>query len=107
MVSIEERTLLKGIDSRTCLNYEMRQKLYEARLKLTKALQKSELTAGTHMLIDQIDNILRRDDQCQQMMGFQAVKSPKFYPSSEQLSAEMPVDIIRTAAEEHEECMKS
>ena len=29
LVSIEERTLLKGIDSRTCLNYETRQKLYE------------------------------------------------------------------------------
>ena len=40
-------------------------------------------------------------------MGFQTVKSPKFYPSSKQLWAEMPVDIIRTAAEEHEECMKS
>ena len=38
LVSTEERTLLKGIDSRTCLNYEMRQKLYERRLKLTKAL---------------------------------------------------------------------
>ena len=38
LVSIEERTLLKGIDSRACLNYEMRQKLYERRLKLTKAL---------------------------------------------------------------------
>ena len=40
-------------------------------------------------------------------MGFQAVKSPKFYPSSEQLWAEMLVDIIRTAAKELEECMKS
>ena len=40
-------------------------------------------------------------------MGFQTVKSPKFYPSSEQLWAEMLVDIIRTAAEEHEECIKS
>ena len=69
--------------------------------------QKSEFTAGICMLIDQIDNILRGDDQCQQTMGFQAVKSPKFYPSSEQLWAKMPVDIIRTAAEEHEECMKS
>ena len=38
LVSIEERTLLLGIDSRTGLNYEMRQKLYERRLKLTKAL---------------------------------------------------------------------
>ena len=86
LVIIKERTLLKVIDSRTCLNYEMRQKLYERRLKLTKALpimlrelsqledenpdqielyikQKSEITAGTHMLIDQIDNILGRDDQ--------------------------------------------
>ena len=130
MVSIEERTLLKGIDSRTCSNYETRQKLYERRLKLTKALpimlrelsqledenpeqielyikQISEFTMGICMLIDQIDNILRRDDQCQQTMGFEAVKSPKFYPSSEQLWGEMLVDIIRTAAEEHEECMKS
>ena len=41
------------------------------------------------------------------MRGFQAVKTPKFYPSSEQLWAEMPVDIIKTASEEHEECMKS
>ena len=40
-------------------------------------------------------------------MGFQAVNSPKFYPSSEQLWEEMLLDIIRTAAEEHEECMKS
>ena len=86
LVSVEERTLLKGIDSRTCLNYEMRQKLYERRLKLTKALpimlrelsqlddenldqmelyikQKSEFTVGIHILIDQIDNILRGDDQ--------------------------------------------
>ena len=85
LVSIEERTLLKGIDSRTCLNYETRQNLYERRLKLTKALpimlrelsqledknpdqmelyikQKSEFTVGIHILIDQIDNILRRDD---------------------------------------------
>ena len=108
----------------------MRQKLYERRLKLTKALpimlrelsqledenpdqielyikQKSEFIVGIHMLIDQIDNILRRDDQHQKTMGFIAVKSPKFYPSSEQLWAEMPVDIITTAAEEHEECMKS
>ena len=70
LVRIEERTLLKGIDSRKCLNYKTRQKLYERRLKLTKALpimlrelsqledknpdqmelyikQKSEFTAGT------------------------------------------------------------
>ena len=40
-------------------------------------------------------------------MGFQAVKSPKFYPSSEQLWAETLVDIISMVAEEHEECMKS
>ena len=130
LVNPEERTLLKGIDSRTCLNYEMRQKLHKRRLKLTKALpimlrelsqledenpdqielyikQKSEFTAVIHMLIDQIDNILRRDDKSRQTMGFQALKSTKFYPSSEELWAEMPVDIIRTATEEHEECMKS
>ena len=41
------------------------------------------------------------------MRGFQAIKTPKFYPSNEQLWAEMLVDIIRTALEEHEECMKS
>ena len=35
------------------------------------------------------------------------MKTPKFYPSSEQLLAEMPVDIIKTASEEHEECMKT
>ena len=86
LVSIEERTLLKGIHSRTCFNYEMRQKLCERRLKLMKALpimlrelsqledenpdqielyikQKSEFTVGICTLIDQIDNILRRDDQ--------------------------------------------
>ena len=35
------------------------------------------------------------------------MKTPKFYPSSEQVWAEMPVDIIKTASEEHEQCMKS
>ena len=39
--------------------------------------------------------------------GFQAIKTPKFYPTHEQLWAEMLVDIIRTTSEEHEECMKS
>ena len=112
------------------MNYEARQKLCERRLKLMKALpimlreisqleeenqdqivlyinQKSEFTVSIHMLIDQIDSVLKRDDECQEMRGFHAVKTPKFYPSSEQLWAEMPVDIIKTAAEEHEECMKS
>ena len=69
--------------------------------------QKSDFTVGIHMLVDQIDSILKRDDECQQTRGFQAVKTPKFYPSREQLWAEMPVDIIRTALEEHEECMKT
>ena len=40
-------------------------------------------------------------------MGFQAVKSPTFYPTSIQLWLEMPVDIIRKTSEEHEECTKS
>ena len=31
---------------------------------------------------------------------------PRIYPSDTQLGVEMPVDIIRKAAEEHEECMK-
>ena len=62
------------------------QRLYERRLKLTKALlimlqemcqlenenddkielyttQKSEFTVGLHMIIDQIDSILRKDDE--------------------------------------------
>ena len=95
LVSIEERTLLKEIDSKTCLNDEMRQKLHERRLKALPIMlrelsqledknpdqielyikQKNEFTVGTRMLIDQIDNILRRDDQLRQTMGFQEVKS--------------------------------
>ena len=70
---------------RTALTDENRQKLYEKRLKLTKALpiiqhemleleseneskislyvtQQSEFMASLCMLIDQIDSILRRDD---------------------------------------------
>ena len=38
LVSIEERSLPKGIDFRKILNYEARQKLYEGRLKMTKAI---------------------------------------------------------------------
>ena len=38
LVSIEERSLPKGIDFRKVLNYEARQKLYERRLKMTKAI---------------------------------------------------------------------
>ena len=62
---------------------------------------------GIHILVDQIDSVFKRDNECQQMRGFQAIKTPKFYPSHEQLWVEMLVDIIRTALEEHEECMKS
>ena len=110
LVSTEERSLPRGIDLRKLLNYEARQKLYKRRLKLMKTLpimlreisqleeenqeqielyikQKNEFTAGIHMLVDQIDSVLKRDDECQQMRGFQAVKTPKFYPSSEQLWA--------------------
>ena len=80
LASIEERKLPEGIDFRRILNYPARQKLYERRLKLTKALtiirkemeeenqdqvtlyttQKAEFTAGLQMIIDQIDSVLQR-----------------------------------------------
>ena len=86
LVSEEERTVLQDIDVTTILSYGDRQRLYERRLKLTKALpiiqqeicqlenenedkislyitQNGEFTAGLHMLIDQIDRILRKDDE--------------------------------------------
>ena len=69
--------------------------------------QKSKFTAGLHMLIDQIDGILRKDDERQQLVGLQTLRTPKFYPLGVDLWAEMPVDIIRKAVEEHEECMMS
>ena len=69
--------------------------------------QKAEFTAGLWMIIDQIDSVHWRDDKHCKDMGFQVVKSPTFYPTSIQLWSEMPVDIIRKASEEHEECMKS
>ena len=59
------------------------------------------------MLIDQIDSVLQKDDECHKTMGFQTVKTPKFYLTGTQLWVEMLVDIIRKASEEHEECMKS
>ena len=85
LISREERIIPKEMDFRTALMYDNRQKLYEKRLKLTKALptmqhemselesenetrislyitQKSKFTARLCMLIDQIDSILRRDD---------------------------------------------
>ena len=85
LISREERIIPKNMNFRTALTYENRQKLYEKRLKLTKALpiiqhemseleskneskislyitQKSEFMASLRMLIDQIDSILRRDD---------------------------------------------
>ena len=69
--------------------------------------QKTEITAGLCMLIDQTDSVLQKDDECQKAMGFQTVKTLKFYPTGTQLWVEMPVDIIRKASEEHKECMKS
>ena len=86
LVSEEERTVPQDIDFTTILSYKDRQKLYERRLKLTKALpiiqqemcqlenenedkillyitQKGEFTAGLHMLIDQIDMFLKKDDE--------------------------------------------
>ena len=68
--------------------------------------QKSEFTVGLHMIIDQIDRILRKDDERRQRAGLQILRAPKFYPSGVDLWAEMPVDIIRKAAEEHKECIK-
>ena len=86
LVSEEERIVPQDIDVTMILSYGDRQRLYERRLKLTKALpiiqqelcqlenenedkislyitQKDEFTAGLHMLIDQIDRILRKDDE--------------------------------------------
>ena len=60
-----------------------------------------------HMLIDQIDSVLQKDDECHKAMGFQTIKTPRFYLTGTQLWVEMPVDIIRKASEEHKECMKS
>ena len=130
LVSMEGRSLPQGIYFRKILNYEARQKLYERRLKITKArpimlgeitslkdknqdqislyiTQKTEFTAGLHMLIDQIDSVLQEDDECHKATGFQLVKTLRFYPSGTQLWVEMPVDIIKKASEEHKECMKS
>ena len=86
LVSEEERTVPQDINFIKVLSYGDRQRLYERRLKLTKALpiilqemcqlenenddkielyttQKSEFTVGLHMIIDQIDRILRKDDE--------------------------------------------
>ena len=59
--------------------------------------QKAEFITGIWIIIDQIDSILWRDDKHHKDMGFQARKSPTFYPTSIQLWSEMPVDIIRKA----------
>ena len=130
LVSEEERTVPQDINFTKVLSYGDRQRLYERRLKLTKALpiilqemcqlenenddkielytaQKGEFTAGLCMIIDHINRILRKDDERQQKAGLQILRAPKFYPSGVDLWAEMPVDIIRKAAEEHKECMKN
>ena len=52
------------------------------------------------MLKDQIDSMLQEDDERHKAMGFQTVKTPKFYLTSTQLWVEMPVDIIRKVSEE-------
>ena len=85
-MSEEERTVPQDIDVTMILSYGDRQRLYERRLKLTKALpiiqqemcqlenenedkislfitQKGEFTVGLCMLIDQIDRNLRKDDE--------------------------------------------
>ena len=86
LVSEEERTVPQDINFTKVLSYGDRQRLYEMRLKLTKALpiilqemcqlenenddkielyttQKGEFTVGLHMIIDQINRILRKDDE--------------------------------------------
>ena len=57
--------------------------------------QKTEFTAVLYMLMDQIDSVLQKDAECHKAMGFQTVKTPKFYLTSTQLWVEMPMDIIR------------
>ena len=128
LVSREERIIPKDMNFRTALTYDNRQKLYEKRLKLTKALpiiqhemselkseneskislyitQKGKFMASLRMLIDQIDSILRRDDSQRQTVGLPVLKTPIYYPSGVYLWAEMPINIIKKAVEEHEECM--
>ena len=86
LVSEEERTVPQDINFRKVLSYGDRQRLYKRRLKLTKALpiilqeicqlendnddkielyttQKGKFTVGLHMIIDQINRILRKDDE--------------------------------------------
>ena len=86
LVSEEERTVPQDINFTKVLSYGDRQRLYERRLKLTKALpiilqemhqlenenddkielyttQKGEFTVGLCMIIDQINRILRKDDE--------------------------------------------
>ena len=129
LVSIEERQLPQGINYGEILDNITRQRLYDRRLKLTKAIpimwreitlledknqdqvsiytsQKAVFTEGLHGLIDQIDDILRRDDEHCIAMEL-ANKNAKILSIRHATLVEMPVDIIRKAAEEHEECMKS
>ena len=86
LVSEEERTVPQDINFTKVLSYGDRQRLYERRLKLTKALpiilqemcqlenesddkielyttQKDEFTVGLCMIIDQINRILRKDEE--------------------------------------------
>ena len=130
LVSEEERAVPQDINFTKVLSYGDRQRLYERRLKFTKALpimlqeicqlenknddktelyttQKSEFRVGLRMIIDQIDRILRKDDKRRQRAGLQILRAPKFYPSGVDLWVEMLVDIIRNAAEEHKECIKT
>ena len=94
----------QDIDYTKILNYDDRQVLYERRLKITKALpiinkeldrleyendnkvelyatQKSEFTADLCGIIDQIDRILRKDDEKRLRANLPALIVPKFYPS--------------------------
>ena len=66
----------------------------------TYTSQKAEFTESLHGLLDQIDDILKRDDEHHIAMELEPIKMPRFYPSDTQLWVDL-VDIIRKAAEEH------
>ena len=79
VVSEEERMVPQEINCTKILGYDNRQVLYEALPVINKEMdllqnenddktelyttQKSEFTAGLHCIIDQIDRILRKDDE--------------------------------------------
>ena len=69
LVSIEERSLPKGINFRKILNYKARQKLYKRRLKMTKAIpiMLREITALEDENQDQISLYITQKTDSQQV----------------------------------------